>query len=247
MVSKLFYSYVDEPTQEKILLFTAFFWRLDRGDSASVSAAKAFVPTLLCSPDRSPPEQRDYLSVIHSLSHDYDAFDFGRIFKSVVDFMSGLIAEEEILSRISQSPRCDGQFLRRMTGMGEAFAHLCFPRTLGIPPEDYILLIPELEDFMNHVNDVLSFYKESLVGDEVENHILRYARFNQVSVQESVAHFITLAEQSTRNIRQLTAGRPELQRVTELFLQGYLRFNAECPRYRLKECMPQIEYRSWGT
>ncbi|PYI04686.1 terpenoid synthase [Aspergillus sclerotiicarbonarius CBS 121057] len=245
MVSKLFYSHIDEPTQEKILLFTAFFWRYDRGDPCTISAAKAFIPTLLRSPDHLPPDQQDYISAIHSLSHDYDAFDFGRIFKSAVDFMSGIIAEAEFLPRISQSPSCDGQFLRRMTGMGEAFAHLCFPRALNIPREDYIPLVPEMDDFMNHVNDVLSFYKESIVGEEEENQILRYARLNQVSVQHSLEHFMALADQSARNIRRLAACTPELGRVMERFIQGYLRFNTECPRYRLKECLPYIEYRWW--
>ncbi|PWY75212.1 terpenoid synthase [Aspergillus sclerotioniger CBS 115572] len=247
MVSKLFYFYIDEFTQQKILLFVAHFWRHDRGDPTSVSAAKTFVPTLLSSTDQLPQVQQDYISLLHSLSHDYNAFDIGRIFKSVVDFMSGVIAEAEFLPRISQSPPSDGQFLRRMTGMGDAFAHLCFPRALNIPPEDYILLIPELDNFMDHVNDVLSFYKESIVGEEAENHILRHARLNGVSVQESVEHFMMLAEQSAGNIRRLAACTPELQRVMELFLQGYIRFNTECPRYRLKECMQGIEYRWWGV
>ncbi|KAI0822012.1 terpenoid synthase [Trametes gibbosa] len=126
-------------------------------------------------------------------------------------------------------------YMRQKTGIGSAFVLFNFVKDWRDPADNiHLQLLPDIEFYTNTMNDVLSFYKESLVG-ETNNFIhLRAAaeRKDPLTVLHEVAEE-TL--ETIYRVDALTASDAQLSQICRSYLGGYTEFHLRVARYRLGE------------
>jgi len=103
-----------------------------------------------------------------------------------------------------------------------------------IPLETYIQALPAIMVFANMTNDVLSFYKEELDGENI-NYVSRaaYARgVSKVTVLQTVADETISAD---RRACKLLDSDKQTREAYAKFREGFTLFHVASKRYRLNE------------
>lgn len=165
--------------------------------------------------------------------------------KSTIDHISGCIIERDYGSNmmVSRGALNFPPYLRTKTGSAELSAHFCFPETLY--PESkflhvYLPAIQDLYDYINHTNDILSFYKESILGQERLTYIPNFAQAHDLTLTKTFRKIIANVTENVQNIGTVFAESPQLLKTTEEFIQGYGVWYLEQLRYRLGELTIRI-------
>ncbi|KAI0670030.1 isoprenoid synthase domain-containing protein [Trametes maxima] len=126
-------------------------------------------------------------------------------------------------------------YLRQKTGYGLAYAAFNFVKGWRDPCDNiYLQLIPEIDQFACSLNDVLSFYKESLDG-ETDNYVHVRAGAEQ---KDPIAVLRELCDETLRvidNIKALTTSDPQLNSICCSFLTGFIEFHLQAKRYKLED------------
>lgn len=122
---------------------------------------------------------------------------------------------------------------RSMSGDGSAFNLFIFPPS--IPYADYKDALPSISDFLDLHNDLLSFYKEEIAGEECN--LVSYLHkgctngASKVDVLEWVMQRAVHSYRRSLELLQTEAARDAMR----AFAQGYLDFHLQSKRYRLVE------------
>lgn len=172
----------------------------------------------------------------------YGSYGASCIIKAGLDFITGCKLEAMFPhgfppARSKLFPR----FIRKKTGISEAYAHALFPEELF--PEKiwlakYITAIPDMIDVIDLTNDVLSFYKESVVGDEENTFIQSYARTFSCTAVEALNRISEDVVQANSNsLEVLGSGGEELAKVYDDCIKGYVTWHFTQKRYRMAEIM----------
>lgn len=130
------------------------------------------------------------------------------------------------------------RYLRTKTGFAETYALFCFPEALY--PESkflqaYLPAIQDLCDYTNYTNDILSFYKESIVGTERLTYVPNIAHTHGLGLADALRKTIADVADHVQNIRVILADYPQLLKMAEEFIQGFIVWHLDQPRYRLGE------------
>ncbi|KAL5042033.1 hypothetical protein BDW71DRAFT_211565 [Aspergillus fruticulosus] len=152
------YAFAPAEVQQVIATYTAFAILID--DSTN--------PNLL---------PRDMLRFIGDIvPRFYGPFASDMIRKAMIEFISACAIENRVRGQDYPRIDCAGLpvLLETQDRHGRSMRVLCFPR--GLFPESvflpaYLPIIPDLVRYVNLANDLLSFYKESVVGRERFNYI----------------------------------------------------------------------------
>ncbi|KAI5777402.1 isoprenoid synthase domain-containing protein [Geopyxis carbonaria] len=163
------------------------------------------------------------------------------IVTSTLEYLGGAMIESTVARRMTvprSAPRF-AKYLRVKTGNGSAYSAMLFP-AYRFADEDALLdaILPMFPDFMELLdgcNDVMSFYKESVVGDETSNYFMVQARSREISptavVREGIARQVLLMTDSTATLER----NRDVQAAFVEFMEGYLMWHGTASRYRLKE------------
>ncbi|RGP78366.1 longiborneol synthase [Fusarium longipes] len=135
-------------------------------------------------------------------------------------------------------------YIRERDGVGEGYAWFTFPKrqfdNLDIPIE----AIEDMTRFIAYVNDVLSFYKETLEGDD-SNYINATAAYDETDAIATLDKTARDAIDCARRIESVLAGKGEYERAWRLHASGYLEMHVMRARYRLWELgcgkSPEVE------
>ncbi|KAF9449371.1 terpenoid synthase [Macrolepiota fuliginosa MF-IS2] len=123
-------------------------------------------------------------------------------------------------------------FLRLFSGLSKAYATFIFRPSVS--PAQYIHAFPELEIIINYVNDITSFYKEELAGEQ-ENTVSLLARLNCRSKLEQLRVFADDVVEAHLRTSTILKDRKDAYNDYMLFWSGYVPFHAASKRYRLSE------------
>ncbi|KAG5981197.1 hypothetical protein E4U55_003205 [Claviceps digitariae] len=131
-------------------------------------------------------------------------------------------------------------WLRRKTGNSETFAFLMFPESMF--PEDthlseFIVAIPDISDFFDTGNDVLSYYKERIVGSEENNFIANDAVMRGVTEVESLKATAKQVKVLVDRITKSLSPNKELLACWKSLYKGFFLYHFTQERYRLKEVL----------
>ncbi|KAH9847726.1 terpenoid synthase [Lenzites betulinus] len=126
-------------------------------------------------------------------------------------------------------------YMRLMAGYSTAFIFFSFPKGWRDPGDrSYLQIIPELVFLSDHINDILSSYKEAL-DCETDNYVhLRAA----AAGKDPLTVLRDLCEETLDTIRRvddITANDPALRQIWHNFLMGYTEFHFRAKRYRLDD------------
>ncbi|KAI9038846.1 terpenoid synthase [Aspergillus affinis] len=220
-------------------LYTSMFFAIDDLSEEITEPLGSFCQNLLLGRPQSHPVLQLCFDVTLEMNKFYGRFASDMVLKSMVEFLSANLVEVKLPGKITPltSTPSFPRYFRLKSGMPEAFAFFPFP-TLDNGEDtldEYILLLPDLIDFIDAGNDILSFYKESILADDRENCIHQYADAHSVSPMESLIHHCELLKECVSNLRTSLSKYPRWKDNVEQFIQGYLGFHIACDRYHLSD------------
>lgn len=86
-------------------------------------------------------------------------------------------------------------------------------------------------------SDFLSYYKEALEDDK-HCYINRYMQVYGMTMEEAVHAVVEKTVASLERVRKIL-GQGRAREAWEDFASGYIYFHLYCPRYRMKELVPE--------
>ncbi|KAK0467092.1 uncharacterized protein EV420DRAFT_665027 [Desarmillaria tabescens] len=123
-------------------------------------------------------------------------------------------------------------FTRNISGIADVMGVFIFPAS--VPVTAYIAAIPDLMVFMLSANDVLSFYKEELAGEEL-NRVSLLARCDNSKKTDVLRRLVDSTVEAHNNILDILKPNEEALDAYLSFSDGYIWAHAGLSRYRLKE------------
>ncbi|THU92381.1 terpenoid synthase, partial [Dendrothele bispora CBS 962.96] len=132
-------------------------------------------------------------------------------------------ALEFINSRDAPAP-CRTQlprFLRMKTGIAPAYSYAVFPKSQHPDTSVFVQALPDMDDFINLGNDILSFYKEALDGDQMTYVAFRAKITNKQPIRV-VSEMVDEITQSHERIVTILSGYPEALKWWLTFEKGYM-------------------------
>jgi hypothetical protein len=164
------------------------------------------------------------------------------ILKSTLDYCIGSIIECEYPNGVSVPPSSSRfpRYLRRKTGASESFVHFMFPDVV-FPEKQYmgtyLPAIPDIIEIVDRTNDIMSFYKECVVGTEENNFIVTSAKLqgcDPVSMLDEVCQDLVRLSTDVKATLDLIPGG-HLKEAFFIYIKGFIMWHITGKRYRLDE------------
>ncbi|KAJ8456874.1 hypothetical protein ONZ51_g11863 [Trametes cubensis] len=161
---------------------------------------------------------------------------------ATVNGLLGMVIEcaTEGAQRIGPRSMLYADFLRRKTGFGTSYALFNFVKGWRDPSDlCYLQLIPAMDRYICGINDVLSFYKETLRGDTDSSYVYLRAA---AEAKEPLAVLQQLVEETVADVfhmRAMTSADSQVAEICDKHLMGYLEFHMIAERYGLGELQLQ--------
>ncbi|PWY91667.1 putative trichodiene synthase [Aspergillus sclerotioniger CBS 115572] len=237
------YPHVSPGIQRVVAIFTVYLIAIDHLAGEILDDLKQVARVLFKGQASENPLRRSFVRFLDdSISNAYGQFATGMILKATLESIAACYVEVELegAHALTLPPDARGfpYYLRLKTSIAEAYAFLAFPRDL-YPDEShfrgYLLAIPELTYFFKAVNDIFSFYKESIVRDETGNFVCNVAVVNAVSPLRALEDICQKTIRVTQRVRCFLSMMPGMQRDIEHLVQGYIPYHLSQTRYRLVE------------
>lgn len=240
--AKWFYPKHPRELQIELGKFTALAFTIDDLGHMFPEALRTYRTRLVTGQPMDAKIMRSLVAQAHEVAQQYyDTWDGDMIVKAVLEFFSANLVEIERgaqLKPTEDSPSFTSYF-RLKSGVAEPFAYFIFPLLRSRHPGDcaHLPMIPDLMAFMDEVNDIMSFYKESMVGDERDNAIYMHANAQGQGLTQALLDYRASALELIARIRAFAASQEEagIKNQVEEFLNGYMAFHLTYPRYRLSE------------
>jgi len=141
-----------------------------------------------------------------------------------------------MILQVSPQAKSYATFLRIMSGICESYAMFTFPP--DVPVKSYVQVVPEFCLAINYFNDITSFYKEELAGEN-GNYICNEASQRgetKIPVFRKLSHDVSLCISSVASILESNA---EAQAAFRCFVGGYVSFHTSFDsRYHLDGLFP---------
>ncbi|GFN20856.1 terpenoid synthase [Aspergillus tubingensis] len=239
VVAECFYPSIHDPLRLSIAVWTAYIFSLDNicTDASFRDQMKSYRSVFFGQSTDLKFLNGLYTS-LEDLSQYYDTFAGDMIMKSVLDYVSINILEEEQKERkddfmLSSSTSMFPDFLRQKSAIGEAYAFLNFPGSWDVA--SYFPLIPDMAAIVDQLNDVVSFYKESVLGNEAGTWVRQTCVCLGVSEYEAIEIRAAQCLDCIRRLRGACQGDVKLLKRVNEFIQGYALYHLCLERYKLDD------------
>lgn len=232
-----FYPLHKKEVQLAIGLFTAFCIEVEDLGDICVEEIRSFRENMILGKPQLPLLQS--CAALPSLfDQHYNKFSADKITTGLIGFMGSCVLEFEgsDFGALESSPKFPNYF-RVMTGLAEPYTFFTLQKDF-FTPETLKLLIqaaPDIMDYTDHVNDLLSFYKESIVSDDRNNYIYQQAIAQRTTVHEVLWNLVRQIMGYIDNINRTISTNPTLCKFIDAYLRGFIGFHMDIPRYRLSE------------
>ncbi|KAK3208313.1 hypothetical protein GRF29_77g339559 [Pseudopithomyces chartarum] len=160
--------------------------------------------------------------------------------KATIEFICGCIMERDYDGKVIPpfgAKKFPGYF-REKTGYTEPYAHFCFPEAM-FPEKEflhvYMPCIQDLIEFISYANDILSFYKESVVGDERLNYVCNVANTHGLNAVDALKKVCAEVTDNVLTTRKVLKNYPEMVDTVDEFFRGYIAWYLNQKRYKLTD------------
>ncbi|KAJ5158778.1 terpenoid synthase [Penicillium coprophilum] len=229
--------------QEAITQFACAFFLLDDGGHKVLNELRSFRKNLITGNEQKSAILALFQRSLLAMDDHYGAFSVDMLVGSVIKSVSANIVEYEGISYQADQMSADfPRYFRWMTGFAEAFAWLIpFKKEFGcvnnvFAAESLLLgVMPDLADLTCVINDVMSFYKESVVGDEYENFVHQQARVQNTSVGQVLEHLTVIVQDRFNGVLRAIDSNMKLYNLVQDWVKGQVLLYFKCARYRLDE------------
>lgn len=167
----------------------------------------------------------------------FDSLAANAIAVGFYEFINGT-AMEVITKTMVHSPSAPRfpEYVRLKAGAPTPYAYWLFYSPSHSSIQSYVQSIPDLLALINRVNDILSFYKEELAGED-DNFVHMTAKISNKSVTLTLQDICDESLQLIDDVSKTLAMYPGHLALFRGFLSGYLRFHTSTTRYRLRDLM----------
>ena len=161
------------------------------------------------------------------------------VIKATIEFVEGTKVENDFNEFVPINAIRFPLYLRMKTGVAEAYAHAIFPNDT-FPEEQYrkfyLPALPALCEISIFVNDLLSFYKETIRGTERINYICNVAKSTGRSALQSLRDTSDAIENCVTEMRCILEPHPALLAHANDYLAAYIGWHIyTTSRYHLNE------------
>jgi hypothetical protein len=235
------YPWAPKHTLIAVAIYSAYVIFIDDQGGEFMDALDIFQRRFLLSQkNQDHPVLQSLAEFLPTFEDSYGPYACDMIFKATMEFVRTCIVEFQYDGKLvpPQSAPNFPRYLRLKTGICEPYTHFLYPES--IYPEKsylgiYIYVIPDLMDYINYTNDIMSFYKESIVSTEEFNFIFNYARSHNMAPFQALPTICEKALQCRQRIHKTLAAEPKMLQDTEEFMQRFIAFHITNPRYHLRD------------
>ncbi|KAF5381860.1 hypothetical protein D9757_008347 [Collybiopsis confluens] len=225
----------DSPTiQVWMALITAAAIYCDDKFLKDTSSVDVFCDRLLRGQPQADRALNAFAELIVETPMHFPRLTANLIVASIFNFINSIILDKQTLG-MEVSPVADNypMFTRIMSGVAEFYGLAAFPVHLRI--DSYIQALPSMMTFIVDVNDILSFYKEELVGESV-NYVSLWAKSRGCDKSQALYAIIQETVEAHEKVVQILQKEPEALDAYYNFASGYVQFHTVLDRrYRLDE------------
>ncbi|KZT12294.1 terpenoid synthase [Laetiporus sulphureus 93-53] len=227
-------------TKVQIALFSTLVIAMDDPSVFNASSSRDFHRRLCAGSVQGQPDVLGKLtSNLAGMWEHFPPFAASSIFTAALQFVNGCILEQNAVKGavVDSDALPFITYRRNMSGLAEAFAYFIWEEAEF--PDDvdkYMQAIPDICWYQNHVNDVLSFYKEELAGETgnyMSDRAIATGKTTLETLQEVIDETVVIVER----IRKIL-GEGKVRDAWEAFARGWIAFHTSSPRYRLRELIP---------
>ncbi|KAK7689817.1 hypothetical protein QCA50_006456 [Cerrena zonata] len=233
------YQHTSYDLQIAISLFTFCATVVDDATLVDPQALREFIPRFCTGQPQLQPVLTHFVETTTAMRTFFPSYAANTFYSALVSYVN-----EEIYCRNEATELVIGpdggqyvEYSRFKGGIPEPYALSIWPQDICPNVKEYIQAVPDAIVFINGLNDLFSFYKETLEDDQ-HNYIHQYARVYGKTLEESVddlAHKLVSSIERVRNI----LGEGKALEAWENFVSGYTHFHLYCPRYKLSKIVPE--------
>ncbi|KZV79138.1 terpenoid synthase [Exidia glandulosa HHB12029] len=216
-----------------VALLTAYFIYVDDRFLRDVAAAREFNARFARGERQGDETLAGLAQLLGELPQYFSPIAANLITTSYLNLVTAVLVEHEALdATISKDSERYATMMRTLSGAAEAYAFFVFPAEL--PVQSYIQTIPDLVEYLCSANDILSFYKEELAGETV-NQVSLLAVAQGRSKADVLAALVAGCVAAHERAQRLLKPHPEALKAYLAFARGYIEFHVVTKRYRLHE------------
>ncbi|KAH8809353.1 isoprenoid synthase domain-containing protein [Xylogone sp. PMI_703] len=234
------YPFVDKEGQVSIAIFATYVLFIDDIAPQHSDTLREFQQQVIRNQPQKSAILQSLLDFLPSIEKLFGPYASAMITKSTIEFVYGCYLENKYDGIVTPPSGAHNfpAYFRQKTGYAEPHAHFAFPQAL-YPEEQalhkYLPIISDLCDLINYGNDILSFYKETIVGPERLNFICNYSNVYGISVAESLRLTCSSVTQNICRIQKVLSVDPEMSNTTSQFIHGYIAWYINQDRYKLSD------------
>ncbi|KAF8882731.1 hypothetical protein BD779DRAFT_1444601 [Infundibulicybe gibba] len=221
------YPHQKEDTQYWICLYTTCQIYLDDLAMHGQFTVKEFGSiTLMESSTQDHPVVRNLTTLLHAAGKHFGQLAANLIVSDAFRFVSSLILENQAHdSQVHQDAVSFPGFLRSLTGIAMSYVIFAFPH---IPVQEYVQVLPEMTHYVESTNDLFSFYKEEVDGEE-NTYISLLSRIQGCDKIEAMKRLAKLTVDEFRRVKDVLA--PEVYDIAYKHLVlGYIIYHETSPK-----------------
>ncbi|KAF5338668.1 hypothetical protein D9758_018032 [Tetrapyrgos nigripes] len=215
----------DSPHLQMIVaLFTAFAIYMDEAHQLGADAQEdvdRFQERLLRDQRHTDPVLQAGDVLLKEMYQYFGHIQANRIIAAALNMSTSVTLEA---TKIEVTEPSYAAFYRRMSGVTDAYSFFIFPSNRNISLSDFIQTVPEIGVFLNHTNDILSFYKEEIAGEDV-NYISLLAKSRGISKMDSLRLTVKKVIAAHENIVRDLGCNQEALDCYRSFSQGYMAYH----------------------
>ncbi|KAI9058171.1 terpenoid synthase [Trametes sanguinea] len=230
------YRHTSYQHQLLIAIYTTYCVYIDDLGHRDLDALGQFVKRFIARQDLQDPVLQRFVRQFQEIYEYYPRLSADIVNAKSLDAFIGMYIEFTAKDMVvAPGATMYPAFLRLKTGIGIAYALFNFVKDWRDPSDNfYLQLVPEIEQFTDAINDILSFYKELLAG-ETDNYIHLRASAERKDPVVVLRELLEETLDTIRRVKDLTSSDPETTEIIDSYLMGYVEFHFRAGRYRLED------------
>ncbi|KAJ7616113.1 isoprenoid synthase domain-containing protein [Roridomyces roridus] len=227
--------YYHHPFEVKLAFsfYAWFFFYID--DIAPRPSLESYQRTLLAGGPPVPGPLAHLHTVLDDLYRHWEPLLANLMVGSLMDMISATVLEERadiIQMKLRPSALAWPSYLRGKNGVAAGFGWAIFPSAMHPNTTEFIQALPDVEQHMCLLNDILSFHKEDLAG-ETTNYVVNRARVEGKEPKLVLAEMVKEVIIVHQRIAATLDGFPEVLATWISFERGFIAWHLMLERYKL--------------
>ncbi|KAI0748882.1 isoprenoid synthase domain-containing protein [Fomes fomentarius] len=235
----LSWSYINPEHQRLIALYTACMYYADDvgvGQHGNVEALGQFVQRFT---QKAPQLHQVFdrmTTLLGTVYSFYPQISGNGIINNTLESLTSMYIELTTQGEVNAPAAARyPYYLRVRAGIASTFVHFNFTRDwVAGAGTFYLQMLPDFELIIVGINDILSFYKETLAGEK-DNYVHMRARVERKPPIEVLRQLADEVLDSVRRLEELGATQTGLDHIFDSFLMGYIEFHFKARRYRMED------------